>query len=392
MTNINGVSHYNYNKEDVKTNYEQNDIKLEDISILYTTEKKEEDRTTFEETFNNVYVNDSGQGQKFLGGLIDNKENLMKELGLTEEQYDSLACTALALASQETGMGQEAGYNEENKGLGGAMRKFAKWADTTFFGGGSASSGLTQMKIYDFINDPTKLSEEQKEILEEYGITADGVATNNLYDNPDKAAVATMVVLKSITEKYDDYKNILSNNHSDLETKLNLTSQEDKDNALNKGNEILSKISSIYSNMDNDTKVKIRTELKDCFIALDDTKVGDKVDKNGKKVTDDINEEIQLNELNKMLGDEFKLESSDLYYIRYALTDENAEMNMTEFCAFGWNKGTNDNSLKLDRLLADKIGTILSNPEDFDYDQFTVNVATLALMYAGQSVEKEMLL
>ena len=170
MTNINGVSPYNYNKEDIKTNYEQNDIQLEDISILYTTDKKEEDRTTFEETFNNVYVNDSGQGQKFLSGLIDNKENLMKELGLTEDQYDSLACTALALASQETGMGQEEGYNEENKGIGKLFRGILKQIDV-LRGGASASSGLTQMKIYDFINDPTKLSEEQKNILKEYGIT-----------------------------------------------------------------------------------------------------------------------------------------------------------------------------------------------------------------------------
>ena len=387
MTNINGVPHSQYNVNNIKTDFDKNDIKLEEISILYTTEKQEDQRSTFNETFDKVSVTESEQGEKFLNGLIDNKKSLMEDLNLTDDQYDSLACIALALASQETGMGQEEGYNEENKGIGKFFRGILKQIDV-LTGGASASSGLTQMKIYDFINDPTKLSEEQKNILKEHGITADGVSKNNLYDNPDKAAIATMVVLKSITEKYDDYKNILSENHKNLENNLNINSQEDRDNALAKGNEILSNISGIYSNADDTTKVAIRTALKECFIALDDTKIGDKVDQNGKKVTDDINEEIQLYELNKLLGDNLSISNSDLYYIRYALTDENTEMNMTEFCAFGWNKGTNENSLKLDRLLADKIGTILANPEDFDYDQFTVNVSSLAFLYANQTIEK----
>ena len=379
MTNINGVSPYNYNKEDIKTNYEQNDIQLEDISILYTTDKKEEDRTTFEETFSNVYVNDSGQGQKFLSGLIDNKENLMKELGLTEDQYDSLACTALALASQETGMGQEEGYNEENKGIGKLFRGILKQIDV-LRGGASASSGLTQMKIYDFINDPTKLSEEQKNILKEYGITADGVAKNNLYENPDKAAIATMVVLKSLTEKYDDYKDVLSTENEKLENKLGITSDAQKEELKAKGNDLLAQISDAYENNGDDKKKSnIRTAFKEWLLAKNDTKKGDKVDK-------EYNEEIQLEELNKLLGGSPKLETSDIDLIRYALTSNGSEMNMTEYCAYAWNKGTGETGMQLDRLLADKIGTILANPEDFDYDQFTVNVSTLASKYANQTL------
>ena len=42
--------------------------------------------------------------------------------------------------------------------------------------------------------------------------------------------------------------------------------------------------------------------------------------------------------------------------------------------------------MQTDRMLAEKIGTILATPEDFDYDQFTVNVMTLAAKYANQSV------
>ena len=61
-------------------------------------------------------------------------------------------------------------------------------------------------------------------------------------------------------------------------------------------------------------------------------------------------------------------------------------MNKTEYCAYAWNKGTGKTGMQLDRLLADKVGTILSNPEDFDYDQFTVNVSTLAFMYSNQAI------
>lgn len=391
MTKINGVPQSQYNVNNLKTDFDKNDIDLEEISILYTTEKKEENRTTFNETFDKVGVSENEQGEKFLNGLIDNKKDLMEKLNLTDDQYDSLACIALALASQETGMGEEKGYNEENKGLGQFFRSIGKQIDV-WTGGGSASSGLTQMRIYDFLNNSSKLSQEQRYLLIEYGITADDISTNNLYENPDKSAVATMVVLKSITEKYDDYKNILSTGHVDLETKLGLNTETEKEAALQKGTDILSKIMDVYSTASDDKKEKIRNLLKDSFIASDDTKIGEIFDKNGNLLKPKYNEELQVSKLNKLLGDDAKINPSDLYYIRYALTEDSQEMSLTEFCAFGWNKGTTDNSLKIDRLLADKIGTILSNPENFDYDQFTVNVSTLALMYASQTVEKEMLL
>ena len=379
MTNINGVPPYNSNQENIKTNYEQNDIQLENISILYTTEAQEEDRTTFEDTFDKVFASEVEQGQEFLNGLIDNKDSLMKDLGLTDSQYDSLACTALALASQETGMGEEKGYNEENKGIGKLFRGIMKQIDV-LRGGASASSGLTQMKIYDFLNDSSKLSEEQINILKDYGITADGIAENNLYENPDKAAIATMVVLKSLTEKYDDYKKVLSTENKNLEDKLGITSEAEKAEVKAAGDDILAKISEAYENNGNDEKKsEIRTAFKEWLLAKNDTKKSDKVDK-------EYNEEIQLEELNELLGGNPKLDASDLDIIRYSLTTSGSEMNMTEYCAYAWNKGTGTTGMQLDRLLADKIGTILKSPEDFDYDQFTVNVATLAEKYASQSL------
>ncbi len=378
MTNINGFSSFEYSQNDIKTNYEKNDIELEDISILYTTEKQEDERTTFEETFNKVFAADAEDGQKFLNGLIENKASLMKDLGLTDDQYDSLACISLALASQETGMGYENGYNEENSGLGGIIRKFGKWVDTKILGGTSASSGMTQMKIYDFLNEPNKLSEKQCNILKEYGITADGVATNNLYSEPDKAAIATMVALTAIAEHYDDYKEVLSSENKNLEQKLNLNSDEEKASAKEKGDNIIFNISGTYENASDKQKAEIRRTFKQWLLSINESKKGNKVD-------DNYNEEIQLENLNKLLGGNPKLNSNDLDYIRYTLTSDGAEMNITEYCAYAWNKGTGETGMQLDRLLADKIGTILSNPEDFDYDQFTVNVSTLAEMYANQS-------
>ena len=383
-SNYNNLNTYEYDKNKVRTNFEDTNIDLEAISILYATDKLEDERTTFEETFYSLDANDeTTDGAKFLDGLIDNKETLQADLGLSDEEYDNLACIALALASQETGMGEEAGYTGENKGLGGTLRKLAKWADTTFFGGASASSGLTQMKIYDFMNSNT-LTDEQKSILNKYGIEADGVASNNLFENPDKAAIASMVVLTNIYENYDDYKGVLSTEHSNLETELGLTTDEAKKEAEIKGEKVLYDITSLYNGITNaEEKVEIREAVKSWLMAKNDTKAGDK------GVDDEYNEELCLNNLNELLAKhsaDFTLTAEDLDFIRYELTTEAAALNPQEYCAYGWNKGTGTTGMQLDRMLSDTIGTILENPEDFDYDQFTVNVSTLAQKYIEQTM------
>ncbi len=370
----------NLNPNEIKTKYEKDDIDLEDISILYTTEKVEKDRSTFSETFNEVSLDNSEQGEKFLSGLKDNKDVLCSELGLTSEQYDSLACVALALASQETGMGEENGYASENKGLGKFFRGIMKQIDV-WRGGASASSGLTQMKIYDFLNGD-KLTDEQKNILTNYGIEANGIAKDNLYANPDKAAIATMVVLTSIYENYDDYKEVLLSEHQ----KIGESIAEDPSKLEEieaRGNELLDNIYEVYKGASDSQKIEIRETFKQWFLSTNGSKVGDK------GVDDEYNEEVQLNKLNELLADnsaDFKLEEDSLHFIRYALTAEGQEMNVAEYCAYGWNKGTGTTGMQLDRMLAEKIGTILYNPEDFDYDQFTTNVAMLADKYAEQSV------
>lgn len=370
----------NLNQNEIKTKYEKDDIDLEDISILYTTEKVEKDRSTFSETFKEVSLNNSKEGEKFLSGLKENKDSLCEELGLTSEQYDSLACIALALASQETGMGEETGYDSENTGIGKFFRGIAKKFDV-WRGGASASSGLTQMKIYDFLNSD-KLTDEQKDILKSHGIEANSVSDDNLYNNPDKAAIATMVVLTSIYENYDDYKEVLSSEHQKIGESITDDPSE-LEGIEARGNELLDNIYEVYKGASDSQKIEIRETFKQWFLSTNGSKVGDK------GVDDEYNEEVQLNKLNELLADnsaDFKLEEDSLHFIRYALTAEGQEMNVAEYCAYGWNKGTGETGMQLDRMLAEKIGTILYNPEDFDYDQFTTNVAMLADKYAEQSI------
>ena len=373
MSGINGVGGNGSSYQpSLDEKIREKDIDLEDISILYTTSQQEEYRSTFDDTFGETSLNEAADGAKYLQSLIDNKAELAADLGLDEEQYDELACIALALASQETGMGFEDGYVSENTGFGLGWRKFSKWAHVTFFGGESASSGLTQMKIYDFMNTD-KLTQEQKDIIAKYGISAKGIATNNLYSEPDKAAIATMVVLKSLADKYPEYLDKLATEHSNIVFNDNLTDEQ----RIQKGDEILADISAIYENADDDTKVQIRSKLKRWLESLPDEK-----DKNW-------NEAEQLKILNGYLASgnpPMTLEQSDLNYIRYTLSAPNKEMTKTEFCAYTW---LNEISyaMKFDRMLSEKIGTILSNPEDLDYDQYSVNVSTLAEMYKNQSVD-----
>ena len=368
-----------YSGNNIKTSYKKDDIDLEEISVLYTTEKTEDERTDFSESFDETLLEEAGDGKEFLEGLISNKSELSADLGLDDEQYDSLACIALAIASQETGMGFEDGYESENTGIGKFFRSIAKQIDV-WSGGSSASSGLTQIKIYDFLNSD-KLTDEQKQLMEKYGIEADGVSENNLYDDPDKAAVATMIVLSSIADNYDDYKSVLQTEHDNLEAAL-VSDSMSADEALEEGNEILDKICDVYENASDSQKSEIRTVFKQWLLAQNGSKEGDE------GVDTEYNEEVQLNKLNELLAEnsaDFQLDENSLDLIRYALTADGEEMTVTEYCAYGWNKGTGETGMQLDRMLAEKVGTILSDPDDFDYDQFTTNVAALADKYAAQS-------
>ncbi len=86
---------------------------------------------------------------------------------------------------------------------------------------GSSSSGLTQIKIYDFMKEEGKLTKEQREILTNHGIKATSYTKNNLYAAPDKAAVATIVALKSLEDNYPNYLARLESKHQEVEKRIN---------------------------------------------------------------------------------------------------------------------------------------------------------------------------
>ena len=132
---------------------------LEKIKQIFTTELDESQRSTFDFTFNGVELGQNkpddkiyNNAQEYYEGLLKHKDVLVEKLGITSEQYDAFACMALSLASQETGFGYEAGYEKENDGgIDDTARNVVTWF-RSLIGKGSASSGMTQMRLNDFID------------------------------------------------------------------------------------------------------------------------------------------------------------------------------------------------------------------------------------------------
>ena len=375
MSGVNGVGpSENQYWDDKKIKEKEEEMKLENVSIFYTTDKTEDRRGDFNSTFNSQSAETSSQGTRFLEGLKENKEALMAELNLSDTEYDNLSCIALALASQETGMGNEAGYVGENEGLGKWFRDRGKDIQNLFSPNGSESSGLTQIKIYDFMNG-NQLTAEEKDILYAHGVSAESITSDNLYSSPDKAAVATMVVLNSLAQEYyPQYLEKLETESRELAEKL------DPEQLETRGQEALDSIMGVYENADTKTKEQIRLGLKQWMLSVNGSKDGFFVfDKT-------YNEEHNLSELNKLLKLDKPLVQEDLDYIRYTLAND--EMNTTQYCAYAWNNGVGTTGMQLDRLLSAKIGTIYTTPEVFDYDQFVYNVETIAKKYAQQMMSE----
>ncbi|MBR3605330.1 MAG: hypothetical protein IKL52_04810 [Candidatus Gastranaerophilales bacterium] len=367
---------------------------LEQIKRVFATELEESQRSTFDFTFNEIQLGQNKPDdkiynnlQKYYDGLLEHKEALVEKLNITPQQYDAFACIALSLASQETGFGYEVGYEKENDGgFDDFARNVATWfRDLT--GGGSASSGLTQMRLNDFI-DGKQLSKSEKEALELVGAQKGFLSFgNNLYENPSAAAGATVVVLKSIWDEYENFKSKLDEEHIKIEEKL-ATNIVNADEASQKGNEIVEAICNIYNNEEDSHK---QSEVRHAFYywvsSTDGSKIGDKV-----KDGDNYNEEANFNKLQKIFeqyGYNIELDENSLDCVRYVMTDTsgNSEyfMNEHEYCAYAWNNGVNTESAnKIDRIIAANIRTMLVDPEDFDYDYFTSNVSALAYRYAAQ--------
>ena len=379
MTNFSGVGSNSF-WDDKHIRENQGSMNLRNIGTFYTTKIPDKDRTDFSNSFRLVGPNESEQGRKFWKGLISNKDALMTELEISSLEYDNLACLAMALATQETGLGEERGYVGENIGLHKAIRDTGKRIQKILKPAGSSSSGLTQIKIYDFMTQEGKLTQKQKEILRNHGIEAQSYTKNNLYAAPDKAAIATIVALKSIEDNYPNYLKKLETARSEIEKRINPSKKDTR------GQILIKRIKKIYDKSGTDKQDAIRLAFKHWLLAVDGSTLSDPgiIDK-------PYNEEYQLNKLNSLLGLPTPISQDDLDYIRYTLSADDQRMNLTQYCAYAWNNGTGKSGMALDRLLATKVGILFSRADNFNRDQFAVNVEQLALKYAKQMIGEDRL-
>ena len=376
------------NNPNKKDNFE-----VEKIDTIFTTEKEEFSRKDFEETFDEKDINDkkSEQGKKFHEGLTKNKSSLMKDLGLSDDEYDSLACIAMALASQETGMGLEKGYKAEN--TNGNIEKILRdkaieAGDKISSSQPSASSGLTQIKIHDYMENPGI-----KETLEKYGIVSENKVSNNLYSEPDKAAVATMVILADIAKSsYPKYENALEEVHQNIRTALdpNLTDEQ----CVKKGENALKMLEDIYnypSYISGEERRKgIGSVLTNLLLSVDDSIADEKFHNTQTHREDGVLycEAVNLEILNNIIGTyNHELKQEDLNYIRYALSTDKYKLNPVECLAYTWHYGEDaafDTSAK-DRMLAEKTSVMFTETGKSCNKRYTGIVEELTDLYGQQA-------
>lgn len=128
--------------------------------------------------------------KSFASALISNKKSLQEDLGINNDSYNDLALYALGI------LGVESGYGNENTAVGNFIRAARKTLFknnsspdykskyyTYGISGDNNSIGLTQIRF-------KYLSDKEKELFEKYGITK-----QSLVDNPEKAAIATIIKL-----------------------------------------------------------------------------------------------------------------------------------------------------------------------------------------------------
>ena len=321
-----------------------------------------------------------------------NKSFICKNMNIEEEEYDALACVALALATQETGMGfeegnsiKDPGYQKENtnwfyKTIRDLGIKGANFLEKISMGGveaHSASSGLTQLKIFDHMQSTEFISNWYNAYLEHLGVEADGATEDNLFENPEVAATATMITLGSIMKHHSKYEATMEVYHDNLREHIQSEYGTFSSDALEKGYNHVVDIYNEYQTMSDDEKKEVRFAMKHWLLSQDGT-----TEENQSDDGRDYTEEMQLNDLNSHLPEDKQLTQESLDYIRYFLTDENMTMSVYEYLPYAWNKGTNDQP---DRVMADQMGLILSDPEIYDYDQHTANVVAIAEKYADQA-------
>ena len=134
---------------------------------------------------------------KFATSLKNNKINIQKELNINDDSYNKLAQAALGI------LGVESTYGNTNSGIGNFIRASRK----AIFKNNSSPDIYSKFHTYGIDDDNNSvgltqirykyLSDEVKKLYKKYGITK-----QDLVDNPDKAAIATIIKLA------DEYKRV----------------------------------------------------------------------------------------------------------------------------------------------------------------------------------------
>ena len=134
---------------------------------------------------------------KFATSLKNNKINIQKELNINDDSYNKLAQAALGI------LGVESTYGNTNSGIGNFIRASRK----AIFKNNSSPDIYSKFHTYGIDDDNNSvgltqirykyLSDKVKELYKKYGITK-----QDLVDNPDKAAIATIIKLA------DEYKRV----------------------------------------------------------------------------------------------------------------------------------------------------------------------------------------
>lgn len=165
--------------------------------------------------------------QRFARGLESNKKTLMRELNLTNEEYDNLATLAMGIAEQETHFGQK--KYVDTKGKEHAQNEWdsrAKWknyANEWWWSNderANHSQGITQIRYNEAISD-----EQTRDLFLAHGIKDfDAFITS-----PEKQAVATMIILrqrKNIAESDTWQRRLVANNRKIAKPEDRLTTND----------------------------------------------------------------------------------------------------------------------------------------------------------------------
>jgi len=137
---------------------------------------------------------------KFSKGIAENKTKLMKELNISEENYQKYTQVALALADVETDSGNYLKYSYGLREL--------------FNGSDIASAGLTNIKV-----DKKGGIKSQ---YQKFGIQ-DG---SDIHKNPYKAGVATIIKINDTKRQYGVYCDTIDKNFPNLPKERKLSFED----------------------------------------------------------------------------------------------------------------------------------------------------------------------